>query len=853
MKKTFKRVLLLTAVFLIVVIAAVVTAIYQNRGRESQGTLQAASYPLIRLIYEGDNYHELHGYTEKMDPVSVRDSITPLNEDRTLTMRIETYGQQIRSVSYQIRSLDGSHLIEDTQVASFQQQENEMTANLQISNLIEENKEYILMVEVDTDSRPIYYYSRIIYGESMYTTELLNFVKEFSNATFDSGLAADFGIANYLQTDSSIGASDYSYTNIHSTRAMVTWGDWKPQRVGEVNAKITELSDTQMSVVLTYQIQSQDDEILLYDVDEFFCVRYRNDRVYLLDYARNVNQEFSVSQSAMENGNLLLGVTGQDCQVEQVEGETDKTVKLVAFAYDGQLWTYQPEKNEMKQIFSFQEEEDSDVRHRYKEYEIQIVHAAENGNVDFMVYGYMNRGDHEGRVGISFYRYIEEEGSLEEKFFIPVTVSSQMLRADLGELTYVNQSDMCYFLYGNSIYSVDLTSGECVEVTNRAQKGMYAKNDRENLVAWQDGEDENFPDRIQVLNMDSGEITSITAAEGEYVKLEDFIQNDLVYGIGRISDAVTESGMVTAYPMYALEIVDADNQMAVETHYEVAGIHIMDAQVSESQISMKRAIKGADGTYQDTNDDMLLLNYRDEDDAAEFVTTRTSDTRKREYYLNLGIEESAGISVTAQIPPIRRQGDSRQITLPDSQSAAAGYYVYAKGGLMAREGNLSSAISTAYDNMGVVVDASQNYLWTRDTRDVYKTLGVGLEEADSNEESLAAALRMIIQYEGGGQVDTASALASQKSAYQILSEALPEQIILDLQGCTVPHLLYYINENHPVLALTGDGSARVILGYDSSNVTIYDPFGNQTYTMSQDEATQSFAAFGSRFISCVTP
>ena len=60
---------------------------------------------------------------------------------------------------------------------------------------------------------------------------------------------------------------------------------------------------------------------------------------------------------------------------------------------------------------------------------------------------------------ISFYRYIEEEGSLEEKFFIPVTVSSQMLRADLGELTYVNQSDMCYFLYGNSIYSVDLTSG----------------------------------------------------------------------------------------------------------------------------------------------------------------------------------------------------------------------------------------------------------------------------------------------------------------------------------------------------------------------------------------------------------
>ena len=80
----------------------------------------------------------------------------------------------------------------------------------------------------------------------MYTTELLHFVEEFSNATFDSKQAADFGIANYLQTDSSISASDFSYTNIHSTKSMGTWGDWKPQRVGEIKRKITELSDTQM-------------------------------------------------------------------------------------------------------------------------------------------------------------------------------------------------------------------------------------------------------------------------------------------------------------------------------------------------------------------------------------------------------------------------------------------------------------------------------------------------------------------------------------------------------------------------------------------------------------------------------
>ncbi len=119
---------------------------------------------------------------------------------------------------------------------------------------------------------------------------------------------------------------------------------------------------------------------------------------------------------------------------------------------------------------------------------------------------------------------------------------------------------------------------------------------------------------------------------------------------------------------------------------------------------------------------------------------------------------------------------------------------------------------------------------------------------------LAAALRMMIQYEGGGQVDTAGASGkSEVGAIKFWQRPLPEQMVLDVRDVPVPHLLYYINENHPVVALTGDGSARVILGYDSSTVTVYDPFGNQTYTMSQDEATQSFAAFGNRFFQLRAP
>ena len=852
LKKTVKRIILLAAVFLLVVIAAVAVAIYRNRDTASLEAMEGAAFPIIRLVYGDGLYHELHGYADKMDPVSVRDSITPLQSDRSLTVTVDTYGREVRSVSYQIRSLDGSHLVEDTQVASFQQQDRWLTAKIQISNLIQENTEYVMMLEVDTDIGAVYYYSRVIYGEAMRTNELLTFVRQFSDATLDEALESNFGISSHLQTDSSIGASDYSYTNIHSTRDMVTWGDWDPERSGEVKTKITELSDTQMSVVLSYTVHSSGQETPLYDVEEFFCVRYRNDRVYLLDYRRTVNQRLSIKEEDIQNGSLSLGITEKDCQVLQVKNQESNAVSQVVFSHNGQVWSYLPEENALRQIFSFSDPADDGVRDGYDAHEVNIVRGYENGDVDFLVYGYMNRGGHEGRVGISFYRYSKEDNALEEKFFVPVTVASQVLCADLGELSYVNRNDICYFLYGSCIYSVDLVSGECVLVTNRAAADTYAKNTAGNLVAWQEGEDLRYPERIRVLNMDTGEISSIEAADGEYVKLENFIETDLVYGIGRKEDVVVESGEVTQYPLYALVIVDAMGQMSQEERYERDGIYIMDVSVTDRQVAMKRALKEADGTYRETDDDMLLLNYADEVQEDTLVTAKTSDVRKREYYVNLGIKEGMQAAIAWDLPLLEHRQEQYQVVLEEEEDPGAVYYVYAGGGLLSTRGNLSEAVAEAYDNMGVVVDSSQSYLWTRGTRDVYKTLSMELLAAGANDESLAAALQMMIQYEGGQEMDTQTALAEGQSVYQILSMALPDETVLDLQGCQIPHLLYYINENHPVLALTGDGSAKLILGYDSVNVTIYDPFGGQTYTMSQEEATQSFVEFGNRFYSCVS-
>ncbi len=57
--------------------------------------------------------------------------------------------------------------------------------------------------------------------------------------------------------------------------------------------------------------------------------------------------------------------------------------------------------------------------------------VADNGDVDFMVYGYMNRGAHEGYSGVGIYHYNNDQGAIEEQVFIPCTESLSFCRKTL--------------------------------------------------------------------------------------------------------------------------------------------------------------------------------------------------------------------------------------------------------------------------------------------------------------------------------------------------------------------------------------------------------------------------------------
>ena len=107
---------------------------------------------------------------------------------------------------------------------------------------------------------------------------------------------------------------------------------------------------------------------------------------------------------------------------------SDSSGKIVAFEQDGDLWSYAPSSGKITRIFSFRKEEDNDSRYVRNEHDIKIIRVADNGDVDFVLYGYMNRGVHEGYSGVCVYHYNSDRNVVEEKVFIPSTESYEFLK-----------------------------------------------------------------------------------------------------------------------------------------------------------------------------------------------------------------------------------------------------------------------------------------------------------------------------------------------------------------------------------------------------------------------------------------
>ena len=164
------------AFVVIVVISLVVISMVANQGNgDMTAPMPAASLPTMAIVEDGQEINQMYGYTMQMDTADMRESITPIKTARQINAVVHGYGTEIAGVSYELRSIDGSRLIENTELTGTQEGD-DLYLSFRLKDLMKEGEEYSLIFLVNLDeSRQVRYYTRVIQAD-YYLTEKLDFV-----------------------------------------------------------------------------------------------------------------------------------------------------------------------------------------------------------------------------------------------------------------------------------------------------------------------------------------------------------------------------------------------------------------------------------------------------------------------------------------------------------------------------------------------------------------------------------------------------------------------------------------------------------------------------------------------------
>ncbi len=823
-----------------------------------------ASLPVAYIMIDDYQINEMHGYAQRMEAATIRESLTPIGKDRELSFKVDLYGQEPEEVRFEVRNVDGSRLIEDTRVTDYFKEDDSIRATVHLKDLIEENIEYnfILIIKLK-DNREIFYYTRVIQGNDSLVGEKLNYVLDFHTKTFDKEQAKE--LSRYLEPNSDGDNSNFGKVDIHSNLDQVSWGDLPVREITEASLSICEIGKTTASVKLQTIVEVKENNITnVYRVQEFYRIRYTTERFYLLNYYRTMEELFLMEKSSFANNKIVLGIQKEDIRMEESDGGN-----ILAFTNAGRIYSYNTDENKLAQLFAFVDADNFDVRTYYDCNDVKILDVEENGNVAFMVYGYMNRGTHEGEVGIEVCYYNSLMNTVEEQIFIEYDKSPRILIEDLEKMAYINNNNDLFVLMDGAICKIDIESKtDTIIVSGLREENFYvSQNDR--VVVWQNAENV-----LTLMNLNTEETLTFNAGENEYCRPIGFMNEDIIYGIANAQDVSVDKMGTSIYPMKKL-IIRAENGSVLKT-YEDENVYVMDGEIIDNQLNLTRvegireeivlseteesAQEETEATMSEEEpeeilgrlvellpivDDQITSNVEISEGTNKIVSAVT-DLYETIWQIELKKEiDVKGLKFLT--PKVVLYEGGRRLK-PEEQAVNARYLVYTKGELSEIYSDEAMAVADAYQNVGTVLDYHGNEIYKRaETVERNQIMAIQPEKITDEKDSMAVCLDTVLQFEGISR-NTEHMLAQGQNAQQILESNLKDYDVLNLTGCPMDVALYYMNQDIPVLARQGKDSYVLIIGFNQQNVVLFDPKIGKIFKHGMNDSREMFAENGNCFV-----
>ena len=838
MKKPIIKPVVLGIVFLC---SLIFFSIVTNRKNEDLTTsMSEATLPVLYFFYNDTQINEMHGYVTEMNDASMRDSLTPISNERKLPFLVNTYGNEIDSLFYEIRTIEENRLVADGEISEFEEKGESISSTIEVQNLLTKEEEYLMRIELRMEEDTLYYYTRLMQTESCYAKECIEFATKFHDYTFR--MDAGTFIPQYM--DPATGdATTLSYVDLTCTMKQVTWADFTPQKLTNPVVSFKEINSSYNVLTIDYVVTkvNEEGESEFFNVEEYYRLRFVEDKMYILNFERRMNQILQIENGILnDRTSIQLGIRDLD-----VNYKSSETGDLVAFVQEGDLWSFNRTENELIQVFSFRGNEGIDARENWNQHDIQIIKVDEVGSVDFVVYGYMNRGNHEGEVGISVNHFDGVSYTVEEELFIPVTKSYEVLQAEIGQLIYENDMEMVYLMFEGDVYCIHLDTLEVETIISDLETGCYATSPSHRYFAYVETKNQYQSEAITLMDLRNGSIREINADEGCYAKPLGFIDEDFIYGNAEKSAVESDAAGHTYFPMKYLKFLNtSEDETDVIKEYSPSGGIIESIEIGDYSIIVK-LMKKDGNRFVEAGEDSIM-NHVADTEAFVWVKTTATDIKQTQVQIALKNEISARRTKKSVSKEILLE--EPKILELESDSAHEYFYVYKKGEVILATEDISDAIALANEEEGIVVDSDMNYVWLKARKTWQGAFSsISPSESDAGADSTTQCISAILVYEDKA-CNVTDLVRAGKTSKQILNENLSGHTVLDITGCNAEEILFYVSNNNPVLAMIDDQNAVLVIGYSKTHISYFDPSTQSITSVTYEAADEMFANGSNRFL-----
>ncbi len=818
-----KNLIMWTTFVVVFLVSMVITYYYINRDNEGLSMdMDQATLPLVQIELDGTAYNLLHGYTDSMETNEVAEYIFPLDTDRAVTVLIDSFGEEVESVSYEVRNSDSTRLIESGE-GTLRVSDDTVTCSFTLKDLITEGEEYILVLSVSTRyQQDVHYYTRFLYAGENSLEEQLEVVWQFHDSTFDRENGTEY-IVTFMETDGTGDDSTLAYVDLHCSTSQVMWGGLDVEIISEIYPAITSLDEYYGGYTLTYYAQAQDeDNTYLFQVCEKYLLRTSGEDVYIIEYERTMDVIYSMESDLYSSNTIMLGISNDGVTITESEDGA-----MAVFVINGCLYYYDDNENCMTYVYGFKDSEEPNLRNLYGNHDIKVLQVDEAGSMTFLVYGYMNRGDHEGSVGIGVYYYDATTGLREELAFIKSTHSAQLVMQEVETLAYLVGQDSLYFYMDGSLCLLDLATQEMTIVyTYNAEQEIYVSETGSALVI--QGED-----GITYLNLENTVQRELTAGAGQVLLPLGFIGEDFVYGYAYTEEESQNQDGSLFYYMYRICIEDQDGEILKD--YQAENVRIREVTIDGNQLILERYSKSGD-TYTAIADDNIV-SRKSSSDTNNSVETVVTSTYQTIYQISLKnkIDVSSLLFSTAK----ETEAENVESLTFDTQSDIRYVAVLSPWEVTEYTTDASYAVKQADSMNGMVRDnETGSYIWRRKTlSDSNQIIAIEAVASTAEKDSVTVCLEIMLE-QLGIYTDVQERLDAGLSCSDILDDQYSDYTLIEVTGCSLTSLLYYVDQDIPVLIILESGEAMLLTGFNSYNVVVMRPDSYFLGYMSRSDASE---------------